>query len=200
VLGTGRFVDDNEGVSVRSAFDGIRIGYDKPNGRIDLIAVKPVEINPGAWDDIPNPTITFWGLYASNLLWSPRFMSDIYFFDYDAKSSVYGDQSAREQRRTIAGRYFNRLPGESPRAGFDYNVETGFQWGSFGNRSIRAWGAGALIGWTLPGPIWRVHFGLQADALSGDKGQPNTLERVSKIPPERDPEARKIEERIVDGK
>jgi hypothetical protein len=26
------------------------------------------------------------------------------------------------------------------------------------------------------------------------------LERVSKIPPERDPEARKIEERIVDGK
>jgi hypothetical protein len=31
---------------------------------------------------------------------------------------------------------------EPPRAGFDCNVETGFQWGSFGNRSIRAWGAG----------------------------------------------------------
>ena len=95
VLGTGRLLDDNEGVNVRSAFDGFRIGYDKPKG--------------------------------------------------------------------IGGRYFNRLPGEPPRAGFDYNVETGFQWGSFGNRSIRAWGAGGNIGWTLPGPMWRMRFGLQAD-------------------------------------
>ena len=55
VLGTGRLLDDNEGVNVRSAFDGVRIGYDKPKGRIDLIAVKPVETNPGAWDDRPNP-------------------------------------------------------------------------------------------------------------------------------------------------
>src|SRR4029077_9456576 len=61
VLGTGRLLDDNEGVNVRSAFDGVRIGYDKPKGRIDLIAVKPVEINPGAWDDMPNPKITLWG-------------------------------------------------------------------------------------------------------------------------------------------
>ena len=175
VLGTGRLLDDNEGVNVRSAFDGFRVGYDKPKGRIDLIAVKPVEINPGAWDDITNPAVTLWGLYASNLLWSTRFMSDVYFLDYDAKSATYGNQSAREQRRMIGGRYFNRLPGEPPRAGFDYNVETGFQWGSFGNRSIRAWAAGGNIGWTLPGPVWRVRFGLQADAISGDKGQPNTL-------------------------
>ena len=47
VLGTGRFLDDNEGVNVRSAFDGVRIGYDKPKGRVDLIAIKPVGINPG---------------------------------------------------------------------------------------------------------------------------------------------------------
>ena len=106
ILGTGRLLDDNEGVNVRSAFDGVRIGYDKPAGRIDLIAVKPVEINPGAWDDRPNPTITFWGLYASNLRWSQRFMSDVYFLDYDAKSATYSNQSAREQRRMIGGRYF----------------------------------------------------------------------------------------------
>jgi hypothetical protein len=100
---------------------------------------------------------------------------DVYFLDYDAKSAMYGNQSAREQRRMIGGRYFNRLPGEPPRARFDYSIETGFQWGSFGNRSIRAWGAGGNIGWTLPGPMWRERFGLQADAISGDKGQPNTL-------------------------
>jgi Alginate export len=174
-LGTGRLLDNNEGVNVRSAFDGIRLGYDKPKGRIDLIAVKPVETNQGAWDDIPNPAITLWGLYASNVRWSPRLMTDVYFLDYDAKSATYGNQSAREHRRMVGGRFFNRLPDEPPRTGFDYNVESGFQWGTFGNRSIRAWGAGGNFGWTLPGPVWPVRFGLQADAISGDNGQSGTL-------------------------
>jgi Alginate export len=123
-----------------------------PAARLDLIAVKPVETNPGAWDDIPNPAITLWGLYASNVRWSPRLMTDVYFLDYDAKSATYDNQSAREHRRMVGARYFNRLPDEAPRAGFDYNVESGFQWGTFGNRSIRAWGAGGNFGWTLPGP------------------------------------------------
>jgi hypothetical protein len=171
VLGEGRLLDDNEGVNVRSAFDGVRLGYDTPKARIDLIAVKPVEINPGAWDDVPNPAITLWGVYASNVRWSSQFM----FLDYDAKSATYGNQAAREQRRTIGGRYFDRLPGEPPRAGFDYNVETVFQWGSFGNRSIRAWGTGWNLGWTAPGTIWRERFGVQFDAISGDNGQPNSL-------------------------
>jgi len=175
VLGTGRLLDDNEGVNVRSAFDGVRIGYDESKGRIDLFAAKPVEINPGAWDDIPNPAITLWGLYASNIRWSSQFMTDVYFLDYDAKSATYGNQTAREQRRMVGGRYFNRLPGEPPRAGFDYNIETGFQWGTFGNREIRAWDSGGNFGWTLPGPVWRVRFGLQTDAISGDDGQPGTL-------------------------
>jgi hypothetical protein len=175
VLGTGRLLDDNEGVNVRSAFDGVRIGYDKPKGRIDLIAVRPVETNPGAWDDVPSPAISFWGAYASNVRWNSQIMSDVYFLDYDSKLAAYDNQSAREHRRMIGGRHFNRLPGEPPRAGFDYNVETGFQWGTFGSRSIRAWGAGGNIGCTLPGPMWRSRFGFQADAISGDNGQTTTL-------------------------
>jgi hypothetical protein len=161
VLGTGRLVDDtNEGVNVRGAFDGVRIGYDKPKRRIDLIAGKAVETNPGAWDDVPDPTITLWGVYASNVRWSSRFMSDVYFLDYDAKLATYQNESAREERRIIGARFFDRLPNEPPRAGFDYNLESGFQWGSFGNRSIRAWAGGVpfprgayfgpkfgLIGW-----------------------------------------------------
>lgn len=100
VLGTGRLVDDtNEGVNVRGAFDGVRIGYDKPKRRIDLIAGKTVETNPGAWDDVPDPTITLWGVYASNVRWSSRFMSDVYFLDYDAKLATYQNESAREERR-----------------------------------------------------------------------------------------------------
>jgi|SRR5215472_10890016 len=34
---------------------------------------------------------------------------------------------------------------------------------------------GSNIGWTLPGPMWRVRFGLQADVISGDDGRPGIL-------------------------
>ena len=42
VLGTGRLFDDNEGVNVRSSFDGVRIGYDRPSERVDVFVLKPV--------------------------------------------------------------------------------------------------------------------------------------------------------------
>jgi Alginate export len=160
VLGTGRLLDDNEGMNVRSAFDGIRIGYDKPKGRIDLIAVKPGEINPGAWDDMPNPKITLWGLYASNVRWRRRFMTDVYFPDYDAKSATYGSQSGREQRRMVGGRYFNRLPGEPPSAfrppgrchqrrqrtaGYARNLERVFSARSVFRAEVRADWAGKFV-------------------------------------------------------
>ena len=148
VLGTGRLIDDNKGVNVRSAFDGVRGGYDTAKARIDLIAVKPVEINPGAGDDVHNPAITLWAC-MDRMYVNSEFMSHVYFLDYDAKSATYGTQSGREHRRVLGGRYFNRLPGDPPRAGFDYNVETGFQWGSFRDRSIRAWDA-ERISVTLP--------------------------------------------------
>jgi Alginate export len=111
VLGTGRLLDDNEGVNVRSAFDGVRIGYEKPKGRIDLIVARPVQTNPDAWDDVPDPAISLWGAYASNVRWHSQFMSDVYFLDYDSKLAAYGNESAREHRM-IGARYFNRLPGE----------------------------------------------------------------------------------------
>jgi hypothetical protein len=95
-------------VNVRSAFEGVRIGYDKPEGRIDLIAVKLVETNPGAWDDIPNHAITLWGLYASSVRWNSQFMSDVYFLDYDSKSAAYGNQSARERRPVMRSAVFQR--------------------------------------------------------------------------------------------
>jgi hypothetical protein len=78
--------------------------------------------------------------------WSRQFMTDVYFLDYDAKSATYGNQFARKQRRMVGGRYFNRLPGEPPRAGFDYNVETGFQWAPSGIVEFAPWAQEGISG------------------------------------------------------
>ena len=102
-------------------------------------------------------------------------MPDVYFLDYDAKSATLRQPIGAGATPHVWCAVFQSPAWRTARAGFDYNIETGFQWGSFGNRSIRAWGAGGNIGWTLTGPVWHARFGFEADALSGDNGQPNTL-------------------------
>ena len=174
VLGTGRLFDDNEGVNVRSSFDGVRIGYDRPSERVDVFALKPVLENPGAWDDVPNHAVTVWGIYGSDILPAQPAMIDIYYLGLDQKSMTYGIQRGREIRHTIGMRFFNRLPAAEPSKGFDYNAEAVVQWGAFTDRSIHAWGGGAELGWTYANP-WRLRFGFRADAISGDRGDPHTL-------------------------
>jgi hypothetical protein len=175
VLGAGRLFDDNEGVNVRNSFDGIRIGYDRLWGRIDLIAVKPVLDNQVPWDDVPNHAVTTWGVYASNVRLAGDAMSDIYYLGLDQKSMTYQTQQAREIRHTGGVRFFNRLAGAPPSHGFDYNEEIILQWGAFGDRSIHAWALANDIGWTLSQNPWRVRIALRAGAISGDAGHPASL-------------------------
>jgi len=55
VLGSGRLFDNNEGPNVKLSFDGLRLIAESAHARLDLFAVKPVENNPGFFDDVPNP-------------------------------------------------------------------------------------------------------------------------------------------------
>jgi hypothetical protein len=174
VLGTGRLFDDNEGVNVRNSFDGVRIGDDRPWGRVDVFALKPVVDNAGAWDDVPNHAVTVWGIYGSNIPLARQAMIDVYYLGLDQKNMTYGTQQGREIRHSMGVRFFNRLPGAEPRAGFDYNAEVVAQWGAFAARSIHAWGGGSELGWTFGDP-WMVRVGFRADAISGDHDDPRTL-------------------------
>ena len=110
-------------------------GMTNPKGRIDLIAAKPVEINPGAWDDIPNPARSPCGACTPRMCaGAHEFMTDVYFLDYNAKVRDVRLVKPHESREGwLAAGTSIACPGEPPRAGFDYNVETGFQWSTFGN-------------------------------------------------------------------
>jgi len=67
---------------------------------------------------------------------------------------------------------FNEFSGPHPRPGIDKDIADGHEgFVEFGsNLHDSRLGRRRNIGRTLPGPVWRVRFGLQADALSGDKG------------------------------
>ena len=60
VYGTGRLVDNNEGVNVKSSFYGGRLIARSDDLRLEVFGALPTELNTGTFDDRPNSDQTFW--------------------------------------------------------------------------------------------------------------------------------------------
>jgi hypothetical protein len=113
VYGSGRLVDNNEGVNVKSSFYGARIIAKTEALRLDVFGVKPTEQNTGTFDDRPTSQQTFWGAYGTVPL---RLVdqigrADLYYLGLDTTRAVYQQGSGREIRHSIGTRLFNHQPG-----------------------------------------------------------------------------------------
>src|SRR5712672_2986413 len=62
--GSGRFIDVREGPNVRLSFDGFMVKAGVGSWQIDGFAVRPDLDNPGFFDNAPNHTVGFWGVYG----------------------------------------------------------------------------------------------------------------------------------------
>jgi Alginate export len=165
VLGSGRLFDNNEGPNVKLSFDGVRWITQTAHLRWDVFALKPVEDNHGFFDDAPNPQQTTWGSYLT----APapilsRGMADFYYIGLATKEATYNRGSATELRHTVGVRAFRPAS-----KGLDYNWEANYQWGSFGNDSIRAWSLSTETGYTLDQVRLHPRPMLRADIYSGDR-------------------------------
>jgi hypothetical protein len=164
VFGTGRLFDNNEGPNVKLSFDGFRAIAEGTRVRLDLFAVKPVENNPGFFDDVPNHAESLWGSYLTGP--APivsRGQADLYYIGLDTKSATYNRGTAHELRHTVGTRVFRPIG-----KGLDYNWEPNFQWGSFGSASIRAWSVSTETGFTFDHIRFHPRPLLRADVYSGD--------------------------------
>jgi hypothetical protein len=169
VLGTGRLLDNNEGPNVKLSFDGFRAIAEGRRARLDLFAMRPVEDNPGWFNDVPNHAQSVWGTY---LTVPARIVShgeaDLYYIGLDTKSVTYNRGTGHELRHTIGTRVFRPIG-----KGLDYNWEPNYQWGSFGNNSIRAWSVSAESGFTFDRLSFHPRPLLRADVYSGDSHSAN---------------------------
>jgi hypothetical protein len=170
VYGTGRLVDNNEGVNVKSSFYGGRIILRRDDLRLDVFGTLPTELNTGTFDDRPNSRQTFWGAYGTGPLplVDPGGQVDLYYLGIDTVNATYQQGSGREVRHSIGTRLFNRPAGAPLSPGFDYNVELVYQFGSFGSNGINAWTAASETGFTFSLP-WSPRIGLRADIASGGR-------------------------------
>lgn len=163
--GLGRLIDAREGRNVRQAFDGAKLMLRTAAWRVDGFVVKPVETDPGVFDDMPISAQTFWGAYAVRPMpaWLPIGTIDLYYLGVERESARFDQGSAREVRHTTGA----RLSGERDR--WDYDTELIYQFGRFGEGKIRAWGAASEIGYTLRQTRFTPRLGFKANATSGDR-------------------------------
>jgi alginate export protein len=84
-------------LNVRRPFDGIKLILQRHDWRIDLFAAKPIVTSPGFFDDAPDHTQTFWGIWATGTK-EQSFLRqlDFYSLGLDRKNAQFDQGTARE--------------------------------------------------------------------------------------------------------
>lgn len=156
---TQRFVSVREGPNIRQSFDGGRASWKDAGYKIDVFAVRPLVLKPGAFDDAPDHGQRFWGANVETSL-AQATVLDVYAFELDRARVRYGAISGTERRSSLGA----RLAGQ--RSPWDYDLEALAQFGAVGGREIHAWAGSLDTGYMLL-TDWSPRLGLRFDAGSG---------------------------------
>ena len=170
--GSGRIVDVREGPNVRLSFDGFLVRTQVHSWHVDGIAVRPDEDKPGFFDNAPDHTVSFWGVYATRSM-PDQTQLDIYYLGQGRKEGVFERGTAHEVRQSIGGRVSRPVATDHP--GWDFDDEVLWQFGSFGAADIRAWTVATETGYRFPTIPLKPRFSAKADISSGDHPATNTL-------------------------
>lgn len=161
--GSSRLISIREGPNVQQTFDGLRAMITLSRWRVDAFATRPVETDRGIFDDEPDHTRMFWGVYAVHPLQVlPKGNIDLYYLGIDRKHAAFNQGVGREIRHSLGSRLWGA------RGQWDYNYEGLVQFGTFADGHIHAWTVASDNGYTLHATRLAPRFGLKADITSGD--------------------------------
>jgi hypothetical protein len=170
--GSGRLVSVREGPNVRQSFDGVKIRSKVGAWHIDEWAVRPDLDKPGFFDNAPDHTTAFWGVYATRSL-GHRVGLDAYYLGEDRKTAAFERGTATELRHSVAARLWR--PIAKKERGLDFDYEGVFQFGSFGSDDIRAWTLASDTGYSFTNFPLKPRLSVKSDISSGDNPQSHTL-------------------------
>jgi hypothetical protein len=170
--GSGRLIDVREGPNVRLSFDGFMVKSKLSAWQIDGFAVRPDLDNPGFFDNAPNHAVGFWGVYASRPLPNKNSL-DVYYLGLDRKQATFERGTAREVRQSVGARFSRPIATE--KAGWDFDYEGVWQFGTFGSANIEAWTVASETGYGIPTIPFKPRFSAKADISSGDNPNSRTL-------------------------
>lgn len=164
--GSSRLLSVRDGPNIRLAFDGARAGWKGRLGTLDLMALRPLENRPGAFDDRGERGAHLWGAYATTARGRGPGQWDLYLLDYRREGARFAAGSGTERRQTLGARWF----GQSGL--LDWNSELVAQGGELqtvaGTLDVRAWTLATDTGWRWTERPLQPRLGLKADIASGD--------------------------------
>ena len=162
--GDGSLVSYREGPNVRRGYDGPKVMVHFPAWTVDAFVVRPVETDPGVFDDGWDAH-RFWGAYASAKKPISRILGrpEVYYLGLKRESVRYDQGVGRETRHTVGAR------AKYQKGGLEYWLEGTFQFGSFGMGTIRAWKHVQVYGYAFDRVRLRPRIGLNFAISSGDK-------------------------------
>lgn len=146
-----------------NAFDGFRVqlGQSASDWQFDFLAVQPVERRLTR-PDRPNEEQWFYGLIGAWRRWDTIITLEPYYFilDQDRK-----DDDAPDREIHTMGLH---AYGPIGRTGFDYDLNTAFQFGEDGELEQRAFAGFGEIGYTLE-HAWNPRLSFQTAYATGDR-------------------------------
>jgi hypothetical protein len=178
--GSGRLVSVREGPNVRQSFDGARLKSRIGGWRVDGWAVRPDLDKLGVFDNVPDHSTAFWGLYATRP-WRRRVSFDSYYLGLGRQSFTYNRGTAQEMRHTVGARLWRPLA--TKESDWDFDYEGVWQFGSFGPDGIRAWTLASDTGYSFPSAPLRPRISVKADISSGDDPRSHSLGTFSPLFP-----------------
>lgn len=162
-FGSYRLVAPREPTNVRLNFDGFRGTLNIQGITVDAFLTRPVEQERDVFNDGANDNQTFWGLHSViPVLPASAWNIDVYHFGLDRQNARFAQGVAREGRQSLGTRWWGRS------AGWDYDIEAVYQFGSFGDRDIQAWTLASHVGYTFRDVAMQPRVGLKANVASGD--------------------------------
>lgn len=162
-LGSGRLVDVREGPNVRRTFDAARATLNLPGWQVEALVARPRLPRPGVFDDEANDDQMLWGVYATGGEdWLRTGALDLYYLGFQDDAGAFAQGTARERRHSIGARF------HGTERGWDWNWETAYQFGRFGDGNISAWTIASETGFTFEDRPWRPRIALSANIASGD--------------------------------
>ena len=159
-----RFVAARDGPNVRQSFDALWGDYEVGPWRLIGYYSRPVanrDAHP--FDDASSTRNLFYGLRVERQVWGGKELS-VYWSRFTNDKASYLSVKGAERRDV----WDIRFAGKQGR--LDWDLEAMAQTGRVGDRRVRAWAFGNLVGYRFADTPLKPRLGLQVDGASGNRG------------------------------
>lgn len=163
IFGANRLIAPRESANIRLSFDGALGQWQHGHWSWRGMALKPVEVADGVFNNRTQHSQRLWGLYGqyAPAAWA-GWKLDTYGLGFHSARSTLATVSGRERRVTLGARLHGR------RGHWDMDNELIVQRGRLAGRRAQARALFTHQGYTFDAR-WRPRLGLRADYTSGDR-------------------------------